>query len=181
MIPGLNNSKGLTLWFTGLSSAGKSTLARAVYERLSSCGYRLELLDGDEVRKYLSKGLGFSKEDRDDNIRRIGYVAELLTRHGVITLVSVISPYRSVRQEVRERIGNFIEIYVNAPLAVCEQRDVKGLYRKARSGEIHDFTGIDDPYEVPLSPEIECHTDIETLEESVEKVLREIEPRLRAL
>jgi adenylyl-sulfate kinase len=178
--PVLNNSKGLTLWFTGLSSAGKSTLARAVYERLSSCGYRLELLDGDEVRKYLSKGLGFSKEDRDDNIRRIGYVAELLTRHGVITLVSVISPYRSVRQEVRERTGNFIEIYVNAPLAVCERRDVKGLYRKARSGEIHAFTGIDDPYEEPLSPEIECHTDLETLEESVEKVLREIEPRLPA-
>ncbi len=174
-------SKGLTLWFTGLSSAGKSTLGRAVHDRLLSYGYRVELLDGDEIRKYLSKGLGFSKEDRDENIRRIGYVAELLTRHGVITLVSVISPYRAVRQEVRERIGNFVEIYVNAPLPVCEQRDVKGLYRKARGGQIHGFTGIDDPYEEPLSPDIECHTDLETLDESVEKVLREIEPRLLSL
>jgi adenylyl-sulfate kinase len=174
-------SKGLTLWFTGLSSAGKSTLGRAVYERLLSLGYRVELLDGDEVRQRLSKGLGFTKEDRDENIRRIGYVAELLTRNGVITLVSAISPYRAVREEVRQRIGDFMEIYVNAPLDICEQRDVKGLYRKARAGEIHAFTGIDDPYEAPLSPDIECHTDHETLEESVEKVLRQIESRLLSL
>ncbi len=140
---------GLTVWFTGLSSAGKSTICQALYEKLWARGYKVEWLDGDVVRQHLSKDLGFSKQDRDENIRRIGFVAELLTRNGVIVLVSAISPYGSVRDEVRRRIGNFLEVYVNAPLAVCEQRDVKGLYRRARTGELHHFTGVDDPYEAP--------------------------------
>jgi adenylylsulfate kinase len=118
--------------------------------------------------------LGFSKEDRDENVRRVGFVASLLTRNQVIVLVSAISPYREIREEVRQRIGNFIEVYVNAPLEVCEQRDVKGLYKKARSGEIKNFTGIDDPYEPPLNPEVECRTDLESLEESVAKVLAKL-------
>jgi len=128
------------------------------------------VLDGDVVRTNLTKGLGFSKEDRDENIRRIGFVANLLTRHGVIVLVSAISPYREIREEVRGKIGAFVEVFVNAPLSVCEGRDVKGLYQKARSGEIKGFTGIDDPYEPPANPEVECRTDLEELEESVDKV-----------
>jgi len=170
--------KGLTVWFTGLSSAGKSTLSQAVYERLWAMGTRVELLDGDTVRRNLCKDLGFSKQDRDENIRRIGFVADLLTRNGVVVLVSAISPYRSIRDEVRAMIGDFAEIYVNAPLPVCEQRDIKGLYRKARAGQLPGFTGIDDPYEPPLSPEVECRTDRESLAESVDKVLRYLEPRL---
>ncbi len=162
---------GVTVWFTGLSGAGKTTISRAVEKELKSYGYRVEVLDGDIVRQNLTKGLGFSKEDRDENIRRVGFVAELLTRNQVSVLVSAISPYRDIRQEVRQKIGNFVEVYVNAPLEVCEQRDVKGLYKKARAGEIKNFTGIDDPYEPPLNPEVECRTDLETLEESVSKVL----------
>ncbi len=138
---------GVTVWFTGLSGAGKTTISRAVGNRLKSYGQKLEILDGDVVRLNLCKGLGFSKEDRDENIRRVGFVAGLLTRNQVTVLVSAISPYREIRQEVRERIGNFVEVYVNAPLQVWEQRDVKGLYKKARAGEIKNFTGIDDPYE----------------------------------
>jgi adenylylsulfate kinase len=122
------------------------------------------------VRTNLTKGLGFSKEDRDENIRRIGFVSNLLTRHGVIVLVSAISPYREIREEVRGKIGSFVEVFVNAPLNVCEARDVKGLYKRARAGEIKSFTGIDDPYEPPFNPEVECRTDLETLEESVAKV-----------
>ena len=166
---------GLTVWFTGLSSAGKSTISKAVYEKLWARGYKVEWLDGDAVRQNLSKGLGFSKEDRDENVRRIGFVAELLTRNGVIALVSLISPYRPVREEVRRRIGNFIEVYVHAPLDVCEQRDVKGLYRRARSGELHGMTGVDDPYEPPLAPEVECRTDVETAAESTAKVVAAVE------
>ncbi len=162
---------GLTVWFTGLSSAGKSTICQALYEKLWARGYKVEWLDGDVVRQHLSKDLGFSKQDRDENIRRIGFVAELLTRNGVVVLVSAISPYGSVRNEVRRRIGKFLEVYVNAPLAVCEQRDVKGLYRRARTGELHHFTGVDDPYEPPAAPEVECRTDLETLAESTAKVL----------
>ena len=169
------NQKGVTVWFTGLSGAGKTTLARAVYDELKKRSYRVEILDGDVVRQYLTKGLGFSKEDRDENIRRIGFVAHLLTRNGVIVLVSAISPYRATREEVRARIGDFVEVYVNAPLEVCEQRDVKGLYKKARAGEIKNFTGIDDPYEPPLNPEVECRTDSERVEESVAKVLGKLE------
>lgn len=122
----------------------------------------------------MTKGLGFSKEDRDENIRRIGFVAQLLTRHGVIVIVSAISRYREIRDEVRHKIGRFVEVYVNAPLAVCEQRDVKGLYKRARAGEIRNFTGIDDPYELPLNPEVECRTDLETIEESAAKVLQKL-------
>jgi adenylylsulfate kinase len=165
---------GVTVWFTGLSGAGKTTISRAVEKEVKSYGYKVEVLDGDVVRQNLTKGLGFSKEDRDENVRRVGFVASLLTRNQVIVLVSAISPYREIREEVRQRIGNFIEVYVNAPLEVCEQRDVKGLYKKARSGEIKNFTGIDDPYEPPLNPEVECRTDLESLEESVAKVLAKL-------
>ena len=170
--------RGLTVWFTGLSGSGKTTLCRAVYERLAARGCRLELLDGDTVRKHLSKGLGFSREDRDENIRRIGFVAGLLTRNGVIALAAAISPYRAVRDEVRASIGDFVEVYVNAPLEVCEGRDPKGLYRKARAGQLPAFTGIDDPYEPPLQPEVECRTDRETLEECIAKVLGAIDRAL---
>ncbi len=162
---------GVTLWFTGLSGAGKTTISQAVDKALRLKGYKVEVLDGDVVRENLTKDLGFSKEDRDENIRRIGFVANLLTRNQVIVLVSVISPYREIRTEVRQRIGNFIEVYVSTPLEVCEERDVKGLYKKARSGIIKNFTGIDDPYEPPINPEVECRTDKESLEESVAKVL----------
>jgi len=168
-------TKGVTIWLTGLSGAGKSTIALALAEVLREKGaQRLELLDGDIVRQNLTKGLGFSKEDRDENIRRIGFVAHLLTRNGVIVLVSAISPYREIRQEVSDRIGDFIEVYVNAPLEVCEQRDVKGLYKKARSGEIKQFTGISDPYDSPLNPTVECRTDRETVAQSVQKILDKI-------
>jgi bifunctional enzyme CysN/CysC len=167
--------RGLTVWFTGLSASGKTTLCRAVHERLAARGCRLELLDGDTVRKHLSKGLGFSREDRNENIRRIGFVAGLLTRNGVIALAAAISPYRAVRDEVRASIGDFVEVYVNAPLEVCESRDPKGLYRKARAGQLPAFTGIDDPYEPPFDPEVECRTDRETLEECIAKVLAAID------
>lgn len=167
--------RGVTVWFTGLSGAGKTTISRMVEKQLRSRGHKVEILDGDVVRENLTKGLGFSKEDRDENIRRIGFLAHLLTRNKVIVLVSAISPYRQIREEVRQRIGDFVEIYVNAPLGVCEQRDVKGLYKKARAGEIKHFTGIDDPYELPLNPTVECRTDLESLQESVDKVLRTLQ------
>jgi adenylylsulfate kinase len=167
--------KGVTIWFTGLSGAGKTTISEQVAIKLKEQGYKLEVLDGDIVRTNLTKGLGFSKEDRDENIRRIGFVSNLLTRNGVIVIVSAISPYRDVREEVRGKIGNFVEVFVNAPLNVCEDRDVKGLYKKARSGEIKLFTGISDPYEAPLNPEIECRTDLEELDESVNKVFEGLE------
>ena len=172
--------KGMTLWFTGLSGAGKTTISQTVEKELIAQGYKVEVLDGDVVRENLTKGLGFSKADRDENIRRIGFVAQLLTRNGVIVIVSAISPYRNIRDEVRSRIGDFVEVYVNAPLAVCEERDVKGLYKRARSGEIKSFTGIDDPYEAPMNPEIECRTDQETLQQSVTKVLTEVQERVHA-
>jgi adenylylsulfate kinase len=169
--------RGVTVWFTGLSGAGKSTITEALEARLRDLDTKLEVLDGDIVRTNLTKGLGFSKADRDENIRRIGFVSHLLTRNGVIVLVSAISPYRSIREEVRARIGDFVEVYVSAPLEVCEQRDVKGLYKKARSGEIPNFTGVSDPYEPPLNPEVNCETHQETLEESVNKVLATLEER----
>jgi adenylylsulfate kinase len=169
------NQRGITIWFTGLSGAGKTTISHQVEAKLREQGYKVEMLDGDIVRTNLTKGLGFSKEDRDENIRRIGFVSHLLTRNNVIVIVSAISPYRSIRDEVRARIGDFVEVFVNAPLNVCEDRDVKGLYQKARAGEIKKFTGIDDPYEAPLNPEIECRTDIEDLEESVAKVFAGLE------
>ena len=162
--------RGVTIWLTGLSGAGKTTITQALEQKLLAEGYDIEVLDGDVVRTNLTKGLGFSKADRDENIRRIGFVANLLTRHGVIVLVSAISPYREIREEVKQKIGNFVEVFVNAPLNVCEERDVKGLYQQARKGEIKGFTGIDDPYEAPLHPEVECRTDLEELEESMAKV-----------
>lgn len=167
--------RGVTVWFTGLSGAGKTTISRAVDRELRSRGCLVEILDGDIVRQNLTKGLGFSKEDRDENIRRIGFVAHLLTRNRVIVLVSAISPYREIREQLKEKIGDFVEVYVNAPLEVCEKRDVKGLYKKARAGLIKDFTGIDDPYEPPLHPEVECRTDLESEAESVAKVLQKLE------
>lgn len=170
-----SQQKGVTVWFTGLSGAGKTTINNALTEKLRDRGLSLEILDGDIVRTNLTKGLGFSKEDRDENIRRIGFVSHLLTRNGVIVLVSAISPYRNIRDEVRNRIGDFIEVYVSAPVEVCEQRDVKGLYAKARTGEIKQFTGISDPYEAPLNPEVNCETHKETLEESVNKVIAKLE------
>ncbi len=166
-----NGTKGVTVWFTGLSGAGKTTISKLVEQHLRHAGYPVESLDGDVVRQNLTKGLGFSKEDRDENIRRIGFVAHLLSRNGVIVLVSAISPYREIRDEVRGRIVDFVEIFVNAPLSICEKRDVKGLYAKARRGEIRGFTGIDDPYEPPLKPEVECRTDLENVADSAEKVI----------
>ena len=167
--------RGLTVWFTGLSSAGKTTISEAVRGQLRARGHRVEWLDGDVVRQHLSSDLGFSKEDRDENIRRIGLVAEALTRNGVIVLVSAISPYREMREAVRRRIGDFLEVWVNAPLEVCERRDGKGLYRRARAGELKHVTGIDDPYEAPATPEVECRTDDETPAESAARVLRAVE------
>ena len=167
----VKNQRGVTVWFTGLSGAGKTTIRMAVEQQLRAHGYKVEVLDGDIVRENLTKGLGFSKADRDENIRRIGFVAHLLTRNEVIVLVSAISPYREIRDEVRQKVGDFVEVYVNAPLETCEERDVKGLYKKARAGEIKQFTGIDDPYEAPINPEVECKTHLETLEESTAKVL----------
>lgn len=168
------NHRGVTVWFTGLSGAGKTTITKELADKLKAQGCKIEILDGDIIRQNLTKGLGFSKEDRDENIRRIGFVSHLLTRNGVIVLVSAISPYREIREEVRKRIGDFVEVYVNAPLAVCEDRDVKGLYERARAGEIKGFTGIDDPYEEPLNPEVECRTDQEELSGSVTKVISKL-------
>ncbi|HEY3365871.1 MAG TPA: adenylyl-sulfate kinase [Symbiobacteriaceae bacterium] len=164
---------GLTLWFTGLSGAGKSTIANIVERKLREQGEQVEVLDGDEVREHLSKGLGFSREDRDTNIRRIGYVAKLLTRNGVVAITAAISPYRETRAEMRAAIGRqrFVEIYVGTPLEVCAERDVKGLYKKALAGEIAHFTGVSDPYEPPLEPEISIATVGETPAESAGRVL----------
>jgi adenylylsulfate kinase len=162
---------GCCVWFTGLSGAGKSTIAELVIAELRRRGRRVELLDGDEVREHLSKGLGFSKEDRDTNIRRIGFVASLLARNGVVAVTAAISPYRSIRDEMRGRIENFVEVHVATPLADCEARDVKGLYARARAGEIPEFTGVSDPYEEPLHPEIRVETAGRTPEESAAEVV----------
>jgi adenylyl-sulfate kinase len=164
---------GMVVWFTGLSGAGKSTLAEAVSERMAGT-HAVEMLDGDIVRTHLSKGLGFTPEDRGENIRRIAFVANLLARHGVIVLVSVIASYRSMRAEVRRTVHRYFEVYVNAPLDICEERDPKGLYRRARAGEIRHFTGIDDPYETPESPEVECRTDIDGVDTRADRIVREI-------
>ena len=165
------NHQGVTIWFTGLSGAGKSTIAELVYKQLKEQGCNVEILDGDIIRQNLTKGLGFSKEDRDENIRRIGFVSQLLTRNNVHVLVAAISPYQAVRQEVRQKVGSFVEVYVNAPIEVCEQRDVKGLYKKVRAGEIKNFTGIDDPYEAPQNPDIEIRTDEESPQQSASRIL----------
>jgi len=168
-------SEGFTLWFTGLSGAGKSTLANLVAEDLRRRGYRVEILDGDEVRTNLSKGLGFSKEDRDTNIRRIGWVCRLLARNGVIAISAAISPYREIRNEVRAMHDRFFEVFVQCPIATLAERDVKGLYKKALAGEIKNFTGVSDPYEEPLNPEATVYTDRETHEESLGRLLAALE------
>ena len=163
--------KGFTIWFTGLSGAGKSTLANLIAEDLRARGMKVEILDGDVVRTHLSKGLGFSKEDRDTNIRRIGWVCEVLSRNGVVAIAAAISPYREVRDELRGKIQDFVEVYVEAPIEVLAERDVKGLYKKALAGEIKNFTGVSDPYEPPLNPEIVCNSAAETVEQSRAKIL----------
>jgi len=167
--------EGFTLWFTGMSGAGKSTIAGLIGERLRAHGAKVEVLDGDEVRTYLSKGLGFSKPDRDENIRRIGFVCELLSRHGVIAIAAAISPYRAVRDEVRARIPNFVEVYVECPVETLAARDVKGLYKQALAGELAQFTGISDPYEPPLAPELTVNTSRETAEESAGRIWATLE------
>lgn len=166
-----STQKGCTIWFTGLSGAGKSTLSEAVEERLKAMGCNVEILDGDIVRTHLSKGLGFSREDRDTNIKRIAFVCSLLTRNGVICISAAISPYREARAWARHEIGNFVEVYVKCPIEVCRQRDVKGLYKLVDEGKITGFTGVDDPYEEPELPELIVETDKETVEESVERIM----------
>jgi len=168
------NQKGVTLWFTGLPCSGKSAVADRVAEILREWGLRIERLDGDIVRKSLTRDLGFSKKDRDENIRRITFVAKLLTRNGVIVLTSFISPYREVRAYACEEIGSFIEVYVKCSLDVCIKRDEKGMYEKAIKGEVKEFTGISDPYEEPLDPNILLETDKEELEESAAKVIEKL-------
>jgi adenylylsulfate kinase len=167
------SNKGFTLWFTGLSGAGKSTLAQYLTPILKDeHGCKVEVLDGDEVRENLSKGLGFSKEDRDTNIRRIGYVANLLSRNGSVAITAAISPYTALRDEIRGMTNaSFVEVYVHAPLEVVEERDTKGLYKKARAGEIANFTGISDPYEAPETPEVRVDTSEESIEQSAAKVI----------
>jgi len=165
------DNKGFILWFTGLSGSGKSTLADYLTPVLRERGVKVEVLDGDVVRTNLSKGLGFSKEDRDTNIRRIGFVAGLLSRNGVCAITAAISPYAAIRDEIRKETANFIEVYVEAPLEVVEARDTKGLYKKARAGEIKNFTGVSDPYEAPKNAEVTVHTGDESIEASAEKIL----------
>lgn len=168
--------QGFTVWFTGLSGAGKTTISDAIEPLLRERGItKLEKLDGDVVRTHLSKGLGFSKEDRDTNIRRIGWVAQVLTRNGVCVLASAISPYREIRDEVRRNVGNFVEVYVKCSIPELTRRDVKGLYEKALKGEIANFTGISDPYEEPLRPDVLVDTETEELGESVAKVIAKLE------
>ena len=163
--------QGFTVWFTGLPSSGKTTLARMLQRELDEIGFAVEVLDGDEVRQRLAKGLGFSKEDRDENIRRIAYVAKLITRVGGVAIAAAISPFRESRERARAEIGNFVEVYVHCPLHVCIQRDVKGLYTKALRGEVPNFTGISDPYEPPVQPEVIVHTESESHEESLKKII----------
>jgi adenylyl-sulfate kinase len=167
--------RGFTVWFTGLSGAGKTTIAEQLDRVLRQRGLKVESLDGDVVRTHLSKGLGFSKEDRDTNIRRIGFVCHLLSRNGVAAIASAISPYRDIRDEVRGEIGDFVEIYVKCPIEVLTERDVKGLYKKAIAGEIPNFTGVSDPYEEPLHPEVTIESDKETEAESLAKVIAKLE------
>ena len=167
--------KGFVLWFTGLSGSGKSTLSRLIEGELRKRGFKVEVLDGDEVRENLSKGLGFSKEDRDTNILRIGYVSKLLARNGAIAITAAISPYAEVRNQCRAMNRNFVEVYAECSIEELTRRDVKGLYAKALSGEIKNFTGVSDPYEAPTNAEIEVHTGDESIEESAKKILTWLE------
>ena len=172
------DEKGFTLWFTGLSGAGKTTISEIVERELRDRGSRVEVLDGDVVRENLSKGLGFSKEDRDTNIRRIAFVADLLSRNGVPVITAAISPYREIRDEARELMGDrFIEVFVKASVEVCAERDVKGLYEKAFKGEIKEFTGVSDPYEPPLNPEIVLDTEHDSADEDAAKIIALLEER----
>ncbi len=167
--------EGVTVWFTGLPCSGKSTIADRVAEILKEKGYKVERLDGDILRKHISKDLGFSKEDRFENLRRAGFIAKLLTRNGVIVLASFVSPYKEIREELKKEIGNFIEIYVRASRETCIKRDVKGMWKKAMNGEIKNFTGWDDPYEEPENPDLIIDTDNEEIDKSVNKVLELLE------
>lgn len=171
----MKHERGCTIWFTGLSGAGKSTITEQLEPLLKQRGCKVEVLDGDVVRTNLSKGLGFSKEDRDTNIRRIGFVCALLTRNGVFTISAAISPYKAIRNENRALIKNFVEVYVKASLETCIKRDVKGLYKKALAGEIKEFTGVSDPYEAPENPEVICETENETPQESAAKIVRRLD------
>lgn len=169
--------EGFAVWLTGLSGAGKSTLAEGLVAHLREQGARVELLDGDIVRTNLSQGLGFSRADRDTNIRRIGFVTELLTRHGVIVIVAAISPYRDAREDVKRKIPNFIEVHVDCSIEVLTARDTKGLYKRALAGDLGNFTGISDPYETPLNPSLVIHSDRESVDEALAKIWRELEAR----
>ena len=169
------SDKGFVIWFTGLSGSGKTTIAHILVKRLKELGKKVEVLDGDVVRTNLSKGLGFSKEDRDTNIRRIGFVAHLLQRNGVVVICAAISPYQEIRDENRELIEDFVEVFTKCDLDTLVSRDIKGLYKKAIAGEIKGFTGVDDPYEAPENPEVLCHTNKENPEESALKVLKKLE------
>lgn len=167
----MSSQPGATIWFTGLPSSGKSTIARDVYQRLLDRGLPVELLDGAEVRESLSRGLGFSKEDREEHIRRMGYVAKLLSRNGVIAVCAAVSPYRATRDEVRRNTRRFVEVYVECPVTVAEQRDTDGWYAKARRGEVAEFTGVNAPYEPPMAPEVHIHSDRESVDDAAKKVL----------
>ncbi|MEM0467338.1 MAG: adenylyl-sulfate kinase [Candidatus Thermoplasmatota archaeon] len=168
------NQRGFTVWFTGLPCSGKTTIAHRVADTLIQDGYAVEVLDGDNVRKDLCSDLGFSKKDRDENIRRVTFVAKLLTRHGVIVVASFVSPYQTHREYARRILGSFVEIYVKCPLEVCIQRDVKGMYKKARTGEIKAFTGVDDVYEEPKHPDLILYSDKETIDESTQNVIKKL-------
>ena len=169
-------ASGFTVWLTGLSGSGKSTISQILERELLRRGHRVEVLDGDVIRTHLSKGLGFSKEDRDINVRRVGWVCEVLTRNDVVAIAAAISPYRAVRDEIRLAIGRFVEVYIEAPISVLAERDVKGLYKKALAGEIAGFTGVSDPYEPPINPEVTCFSDgRQTPEESAHSVLAKLE------
>lgn len=173
----MNTLRGATLWFTGLPSSGKSAIAHVVFRRLLDRGLLVELLDGAEVRESLSRGLGFAKEDREEHIRRMGYVAKLLSRNGVIAICAAVSPYRATRDEVRRNTRNFVEVYVECPVEVAETRDTDGWYARARRGEVEEFTGVNAPYEPPMSPEVHIHSDAETVEGAAAKVIAFLEDR----
>lgn len=171
----MTQNRGAVVWFTGLPSSGKSTIAQAVYHRLLDRGVAVELLDGSEVRESLSRGLGFSREDREENVRRIGYVAKLLSRNGVVAICAAVSPYRATREEVRRNTTGFVEVYVDCPVDVAEARDTDGLYARARRGEIEEFTGVNAPYEPPKAPEVHIRAERESVHEAAWKVLRTLE------